>query len=166
MAIIKQPKFRSRTALFLTGSELRNSRSEFLLSLRCSRWPTNRSRVVRDGPTSDANIMAHATTERCSGHQSTSGTGGGAGSEGLLIKPTVSLLAAPSIGGKSPCFGGHQSNSHFRYWLRQVATSDANPCLRSLSPPMVSFPLDRRTHVRRSGVAHLGVEEVEQLEVG
>ena len=52
----------------------------------------------------DAGMMHRATTERSSSHQSTTGAGGGARSEGLLIKPTVYLLAAPSsVANRFPC---------------------------------------------------------------
>ena len=61
-------------------------------------------------------MTSHATTDRSSSHQSTSGTGDDARSEGLLIRPTVSLLAAPSSVANLACFGGHHSNGPLFYF--------------------------------------------------
>jgi hypothetical protein len=59
--------------------------------------PNDRARdCARRSDDTDARMMPHATREKSSSHQSTSGTGGGARSVGMLITPTVSLLAAPS----------------------------------------------------------------------
>ena len=80
---------------------------------------SKRTRFRSDTPT---HMMSHATTERRSSHQSTSGMGGGARAEGLLIKPTVSLLAAPSSVVNLVCFGGHQSNGRFVYHLEAVSS--------------------------------------------
>jgi len=40
-----------------------------------------------------------------------------------LIKPAVSLLAAPSSVANLACFGGHQSNGRFLYCVGRLATS-------------------------------------------
>ena len=94
------------------------------LSARSGRVSPDACRTHRADDT-DARMMSHATTERSSSHQSTSGTGGGARSEGLLIKPTVSLLAAPSSVANHflACFGGHQSNGRFLYRAGCLTTS-------------------------------------------
>ena len=108
--------------------------------------------AARVGPTTpDARIMSRATTERSSSHQSTSGMGSGARSEGLLIKPTFSLLAAPSsVANRFPCVLRRSSIKRgFSLLFRWLST-----CLLSLR--FVSYRrLEVSRRIRGKGLTQL-----------
>ena len=95
-------------------------------------------------------MTSHATTDRSSSHQSTSGTGDDARSEGLLIKPTVSLLAAPSSVANLACFGGHHSNGPLFYFRNLSLFAPIKSFFRLLRNPGKKSTADQTGAARDS----------------